>query len=329
MSLTPKEMLQKIKGPLALLPTHFNKDESLDLGAMRATAEFVLKSMEGKDGCVMIAGSTSEFYAMTDKESLDMIDAVVDVIKGKVPLIAGTGRAATGLTIDMSMKAQDAGVDLAMVSNPYYLMITDEGLYRHFSKVAEALDIGVMIYDNPTTSKMNVPVDIMKRLSKIPNIIATKENSIDMDKIYWLTHETDSSEFIVTCGIGTNYYMYEAMLGVHAFVTDLMCIAPNLAYKMYDADCAKEYVAMKQVLDQIVPYNKFIAKCVSSRRIPTSIELAHGGRATSVYQSVMKKAMELVDLPGGVVREPLENLTNTEVADLRRALLDSGIPVVK
>jgi dihydrodipicolinate synthase/N-acetylneuraminate lyase len=98
---------------------------------------------------------------------------------------------------------------------------------------------------------------------------------------------------------------------------------------MYEADCAKDYQGMKKVLDQLVPYNRFIAKCVASRRIPTSIETAHGGRATAVYQSVMKKAMELVGLPGGIVREPLENLTGAEVKDLRRALIDSNITVVK
>lgn len=329
MSLLYNEMLKKIKGPLALLPTHFNNDESLDLGAMRATTEFALNAMQGKDGCIMIAGSTSEFYAMTDDESLAIIRTVVDVVKGKVPVIAGTGRAATGLTIDMSLRAQDAGIDLAMVSNPYYLMITDEGLYRHFSRIAEALDIGVMIYDNPTTSKMSVPVDTMKRLAQIPNIIATKENATDMDKIYWLIHETDPLEFAVTCGIGNNYYIYEAMLGVQAFVTDLMCIAPSLAYAMYDAACLHDYARMKAVLDQLVPYNQFISRCVAKRRIPTTIETGYGGRATSVYQSVMKKAMELVGLMGGVVREPLENLTSEEVCELRTALIESGIVLAK
>ena len=324
-----KEVIKKIRGPLALLPTHFNSDESLDLGAMRETAEFAASAMEGKDGCIMIAGSTSEFFAMSDDETLDLIRAVVDTVKGRVPVIAGTGRAATGLTIEMSKKAQDLGIDIAMISNPYYMMTTDEGLYRHFSKVAEALDIGVMIYDNPTTSKMAVPVPIMKRLSKIPTIISTKETSIDMDKIYQLVHETDPEEFVVTCGIGNNYYAFEAVLGVRAFSTDLICICPDLAYAMHDAAVAGDYEQMVRVLDQIKPYNDVIAACVARRKIPTTIETGYGGRATTVYQSVMKKAMELIGLPGGVAREPLENLTDEEVAELRDALIRCGVKVVK
>lgn len=325
MALNYSEMLKKLKGPLALLPTHFNKDESLDLGAMVATTEFVLDEMAGKDGCLMIAGSTSEFYAMSDEESLELIKCVVETVDGRVPIIAGTGRAATKLSIEFSKKAEDLGIDCAMITNPYYLMTSDEGLYRHFSQIAEALEIGVMVYNNPTTSKMWVPVPIMKRLSKIPNIIASKENSTTMEKLYWMMNEIDPNEFAVCCGIGNMYFLYEALLECKSFVTEMVCIAPDIAYGMYDASTKQDYKGLKRWLDKLVPYHRFIGKCVASRNIPTTIEQEVGGRATAVYQSVMKKSMELVGLPGGVVREPLENLTNQEVAELKIALLECGI----
>ena len=325
MGFSPKEMQAKLKGPLALLPTHFNDDESLDLGAMRATAQFAVEQMEGKDGCIMIAGSTSEFYAMTDEESLAMIKTVVETANGKVPIIAGTGRAATKLSIDMSLQAQDLGIDCAMITNPYYLMTADEGLYRHFSKIAEKLDIGVMVYNNPSTSKMQIPVDIMQRLSKVPNIIASKENATTMEKAYWMMEEIDPEDFTVCCGIGNIYFIYEALLGCRSFVTELICFAPDIAYGMYDAAMQKDYDTMKAWLDKLIPYHKFIGRCVAKRRIPTTIEQEVGGRATSVYQSVLKKSMELAGQPGGIVREPLENLTTEEVAELKVALTACGI----
>jgi 4-hydroxy-tetrahydrodipicolinate synthase len=325
MSLTPQEMLKKLKGPLALLPTHFNKDESLDLEAMRATAEFARDQIMGKDGCIMITGSTSEFYAMTDEESLAVLDTVVKTVDGKVPVIAGTGRAGTKLAIDMSLKAQDKGIDLAMITNPYYLQCTDEGLYRHFSKIAEALKIGVMIYNNPTTSKMWTPVSVMQRLSMIPNIIASKENTTVMERIYWMMDAINPEEFTVCCGIGNLYYLYEAILNCKAYVTELVCFAPQIAYAMYDMACQKNYSELKKQLDRLIPYHKFIGACVSRRNIPTVLCEEVGGRATAVYQSVMKKAMELTGLPGGVVREPLENLTDTETAELKDILKDIGL----
>lgn len=325
MSLSYQEMFQKIQGVISLLPTHFNRDESLDLGAMRETAEYACQQLKGREGAIMIAGSTSEFYAMTDEETLAMIDAVVKTVGGRVPVIAGTGRAATGLTIDISRRAQELGIDCALVSNPYYMQVTDEGLYRHFSKVAESLDIGVMIYNNPSTSKMFVPPHIIKRLSKIPNIIASKENATTIEKCYWMRAETDPSEFKVCCGIGHLNYMYEAPFGCPAMVTELMLLSPGLIFDFYDACVEKDFLRANRLMDQIIPYHKFIARCVERRSIPSTNDPEIGGRATALYQSVLKCAMEILGLPGGVVREPLENLTEEERQELKGVLRECGM----
>lgn len=325
MSLKPQEMITRIKGPLTIFPTHFADNGDLDLGATRASAEYALETYAGHDGCVMIAGSTSEFYAMTDEESLAMIKTVVDVLGGKVPVIAGTGRAATRLSIDMSVKAQDLGIDMAMVSNPYYMHVSEEGLYRHFSLIAEKLDIGVMVYDNPTTSKIAIPPHLMKRLSKVPNIISVKENTTSIENYYWMQHAVDPSDMIIACGIGHLTYLFEAPLGCPAFVSELLCFAPDIVFAIYDAAVEKDYQKMKQQLDLLIPYHEFVADCVSRRRIPTVLGQELGGKATAVYQSILKKAMELVGLPGGIVREPLENITNAETAELKNVLAAIGI----
>lgn len=324
MSLSYQQMFERMKGVISLLPTHFNRDESLDLGAMKETAEYACQQLKGRDGAIMIAGSTSEFYAMTDEETLQMIDAVVKTVNGRVPVIAGTGRAATRLTVDISKKAQDLGIDCALVSNPYYMQVTDEGLYRHFSMVAEALDIGIMIYNNPSTSKMFVPPHIISRLSKIPNIIASKENATTIEKYYWMKVKTNPEEFKVCCGIGHLNYMYEAPYGCPAVVTELMLLSPKLIFDFYDACQAGNYAQANRLMDQIIPYHEFIAECVARRNIPTTNDPEIGGRATALYQSVLKCAMEILGLPGGVVREPLENLTEAENEELRGVLSACG-----
>ena len=321
MSLSYQEMLKRLNGVIGLLPTYFNDDETLDLGAMRETAEFACEQLEGHDGAIMIAGSTSEFYAMTDEENLQMIDTVVKTVNGRVPVIAGTGRAATGLTIDVSKRAQDLGIDCALVSNPYYMQITEDGLYRHFSKIAEALDIGVMIYNNPSTSKMFVPPNIIAKLSKIPNIIASKENATTIEKYYWMKTETDPDEFKVCCGIGHLNYMFEAPFGCPAMVTELLLLAPTLVLDFYDACKAQDFAEATRLMDQIIPYHKFISRCVAKRSVPSTNDPEIGGRATALYQSVIKRAMEFLGLPGGVVREPLENLTDSEIAELKEVLI--------
>ena len=325
MGLKPQEMIKKLKGPLTIFPTHFKDNGDLDLDAMRVSAEYAKEVYKGHDGCMMIAGSTSEFYAMTDEESLAMIKTVADVLGGSVPLIVGTGRAATRLSIDMSVKAQDLGIDMAMITNPYYMHVTEDGLYRHFSQIAEKLDIGVMIYDNPTTSKIAIPPHLMQRLSKVPNIIGVKENTTSIENYYWMTKVVDPADMVITCGIGHLTYMFEAPLGVPAFVSELVCFAPKIAFAIYDAAVAKDYAEMRRQLDLLVPYHRFVAGCVARRSIPTILGQEWGGKATSVYQSILKKAMELVGLPGGVVREPLENITDAEVVELKGVLHSIGI----
>ncbi len=325
MALKPQEMIKKLKGPLALFPTHFDKKGDLDLGATKASAEYAKETMRGRDGCIMIAGSTSEFYAMTDVESADLIKTVVDTIGGSVPVIAGTGRAATRLTIDMSKKAEDLGIDLAMVTNPYYMHITEEGIYRHFSQVAEELSIGVMVYNNPTTSKIAIPPHLMQRLSKVSNIIASKENTTNIENYYWMINSVNPEDMVITCGIGHLMYLFEAPLGSPAFVTELVCFAPNIAFAIYEAAQQKDFVRMKAELDRLIPYQQFVAKCVARRPIPTILGQEWGGKATAVYQSILKKAMELVGLPGGVVREPLENITDAEVKELKEVLKTIGV----
>lgn len=325
MALAPHEMIKRLEGPLALFPTHFNSNGDLDLGAMRASAQYARQTMRGKKGCVMIAGSTSEFYAMTDDESAAMIRTVVDALGGEIPVIAGTGRAATRLTQDMSERAQDLGIDCAMISNPYYMHVTEEGLYRHYSLVAERLHIGVMVYDNPTTSKIAIPPRLMGRLSKVPNIIGVKENTTNIETYYWMRQEVDPADMVIVCGIGHLTYLFEAPLGCPAFVTELVCFAPGIAYAIHDAAVARDYVAMKAELDRLIPYQRFVASCVARRNVPTILGQEWGGKATTVYQSILKCAMELVGLPGGIVREPLENITDAEKTELAEVLRMIGV----
>jgi 4-hydroxy-tetrahydrodipicolinate synthase len=325
MPLKPEEMIKKIRGPLTIFPTHFSKDGKLDLGAMKTSAEYAKEVYKGHEGCVMIAGSTSEFYAMTDDESAAMIKAVVDVLSGHVPVIAGTGRAATGLSVEMTRRAADLGIDMALVSNPYYMHISEEGLYRHFSQVSGSVNVGSMIYDNPSTSKIAIPPSLMAKLSKIPNIISVKENTLSIENYYWMSHAVDPKDMTLTCGIGHLMYLFEAPLGCRAFVSEILCFAPKIAFAIQDAAERGDYEGMKKETARLDPYLRFVSRCVARRNIPTILGTEYGGKATSVYQSILKKAMELTGLPGGLVRDPLDNITDDEVAELRNILKEAGL----
>jgi dihydrodipicolinate synthase/N-acetylneuraminate lyase len=118
--------------------------------------------------------------------------------------------------------------------------------------------------------------------------------------------------------------MFESILDCPAFVTELLCVFPEVAFGLYDAARAKDSTGMYALMNRLIPYHKFISDCVARREVPTVLGTEVGGRATALYQSIIKKAMELRGLPGGVVREPLENITDAETAELRDVLVQIG-----
>jgi 4-hydroxy-tetrahydrodipicolinate synthase len=105
----PEELLKKTKGVVHLVMTHFDQDDRLDEKALRKSLQFVIKALEGEDAVFLVTGSTAEFYAMSDEENRRVIRTAVEEVNGRFPVIAGTGRPGTKLTIEMSQIAQETG----------------------------------------------------------------------------------------------------------------------------------------------------------------------------------------------------------------------------
>jgi 4-hydroxy-tetrahydrodipicolinate synthase len=292
----PKELKDKIKGIIHLVVSPFDKNGQLDEKTLRKSLNYAADALEGWDAVFLATGSTAEFYAMTGDECEKAIRITVEEVGGKFPVIAGTGRPGTKLTIEMSQSAQNLGADGVLIVSPYYQPATKEGLFRHFKEVAENIDIGIMIYNNPATSKLWIPPDLMARLSKIENIIADKENTTNAVAYYWMQKAVDPKDMVIICGIGQLMYTFCAVYGCPGFVTELT------KYQQFLAELAQKRSAIPTVLS---PY-------ISSGEL-------------TLYQTVIKEAMSLIGLPSGAVREPMENLTAGEKQELRKVLTDMGI----
>ena len=322
----PKELKQKIKGVIQLVMTHFDDKGDLDLKALKKSVRHVANSLKGADAVFLVTGSTAEFYSMTDEENMEVIRTVVDEVNGEFPVIAGTGRAGTRLTIEMSQQAQKIGADGVMIVNPYYHLVTKEGLYRHFKEVAENIDIGIMIYNNPVTSKLWVPPDLMARLSKIENIIADKENNASAGAYFWMQKAVDPEDMVIICGIGQIMFTFESVYGCPGYVTELANFAPELAVKLYKAAKQRDFDEVVELANKIAPFHEFLTRCAKKREgIPTVLSSAVSIEELPFYQSATKQAMSLIGLPGGKVREPMENITDQEKEELRIVLKQMGV----
>lgn len=163
---------------LTAMVTPFDNRGNLDLDKTTQLVEYLLKN--GTDGLV-VAGTTGESPTLTSEEKVALFKHVVKVVGKRVPVIAGTGSNNTHATIELTRKAEEAGVDGVMLVAPYYNKPSQEGMYQHFSTVAKETSLPIMLYNIPGRSIVNMDVDTIVRLSKVENIVSVKDASGDLD----------------------------------------------------------------------------------------------------------------------------------------------------
>ena len=130
---------------------------------------------------LVVSGTTGESPTLTTEEKVELFKFVVEVVDGRVPVIAGTGSNNTRASINLTKLAEETGVDGIMLVVPYYNKPSQEGLYQHFKAIAESTSLPIMLYNIPGRSVVNMSVETIVRLSKIPNIVALKEASGNLD----------------------------------------------------------------------------------------------------------------------------------------------------
>ncbi|PLS06570.1 4-hydroxy-tetrahydrodipicolinate synthase [Neobacillus cucumis] len=158
--------------------TPLDKKGHIDFGKTTQLVNYLIEN--GTDSLV-IAGTTGESPTLSKEEKLALFDHVVKAVKKRVPVIAGTGSNNTYASIELTKKAEQLGVDAIMAVGPYYNKPNQEGLYQHFKAIAEATTLPMMVYNIPGRSSVNIQPQTVVRLSKIPNIVAVKEASGDLN----------------------------------------------------------------------------------------------------------------------------------------------------
>jgi len=168
-----------LKGAISALVTPF-KDGNIDEAGLRRIIEFQIKN--GIDGLVP-CGTTGESATLTYEEHDRVIALTIEIAAGRVPVIAGTGSNSTTETILLTKNAKKAGADAALLITPYYNKPTQLGLYEHYRKVAEEVDIPIVLYNVPGRTSVNMLPETVARLSEIENIIGIKEATGDLKQV--------------------------------------------------------------------------------------------------------------------------------------------------
>ncbi|MET0959453.1 MAG: 4-hydroxy-tetrahydrodipicolinate synthase, partial [Psychrobacillus psychrotolerans] len=163
---------------LTAMVTPFDHNEEIDFPATRNLINYLIAN--GTEGLV-VSGTTGESPTLTDEEKVQLFKFTVEVVNGRVPVIAGTGSYSTKASIELTKQATDAGVDGIMLVVPYYNKPSQEGLYQHFQTIAVTTSLPIMLYNIPGRSVVNMSLDTVIRLSQIPNIVAIKEAGGNLD----------------------------------------------------------------------------------------------------------------------------------------------------
>ncbi len=217
------------KGSFTAIVTPFSNGR-LDEKAFKALVEWQIE--QGTHGLVP-CGTTGETPTLTHEEHDRVIELCVDVVKGRVPVIAGTGSNSTDEAITLTAHAKQAGADAALLVAPYYNKPTQEGIFRHFEAVAKAVDIPIVLYNVPGRTVTDISVETVQRLAKIPNIIGIKDATADLARPL-LTRVACGPNFLQFSGEDATATAFLAQGGVGC-ISVTSNVAPALCAQMQNA----------------------------------------------------------------------------------------------
>ena len=171
---------QVFKGSGCAIVTPFNSDGTIDEVKFKELIEFQIK---GKTDCIVVMGTTGEASTCCDEEHLKAIELCVKYVDKRVPVVAGCGSNDTMHAVALSVEAEKHGADGLLQVTPYYNKTSQRGLIKHFTAIADAVSIPVILYNVPSRTGMTIKPETYLELSKHPNIVATKEASGDLSAI--------------------------------------------------------------------------------------------------------------------------------------------------
>jgi 4-hydroxy-tetrahydrodipicolinate synthase len=228
-----------------------HEDGSLDLPGMRQLVDFHVQ--EGTDAIVVV-GTTGESPTVTVEEHHELIELVVKQAAGRIPVIAGAGANSTAEAIEMTRFAKAAGADAALSVVPYYNKPTQEGLYRHFKAIAEAVDIPVILYNVPGRTVADMANETTLRLAQIPNIVGIKDATGSIDR---------GSELIARAPQGFSIYSGDdasacalLLLGAQGNISVVANVAPRLMHEMCAAALRGDLLKARELNFRLLGLNR-------------------------------------------------------------------------
>lgn len=259
-----------LKGSLVAIATPMQPDGALDIPALRALIEFHVD--QGTDG-IVIVGTTGESPTVDFDEHCQLIRVTVEQVRGRIPVIAGTGANCTREAIELTEQAKEAGADACLLVTPYYNKPPQEGLYQHFKAVAEAVDIPQILYNVPGRTGCDLSNDTTLRLAAIPNIVGIKDATGNIERGSDLLRRAPA-DFAVYSGDDASSLAL-MLLGGHGTISVTANVAPKLMHQMCAHAFAGDVSRAREINRKLLPLHQKLF--VEANPIPVKWVLSQMG----------------------------------------------------
>lgn len=291
-----------ITGSIVAIVTPMQEDGSLDLPRLRSLIDFHVA--EGTDG-IVIVGTSGESPTVSYDEHRELIRVAVEHSAGRVPIIAGTGANSTSEAIELTEYAKQVGVYASLSVVPYYNKPTQEGLYRHFRAIAEAVDIPIILYNVPGRTVADMSNDTVLRLAEVPGIIGIKDATGNMERASDLIQRAPK-DFALYSGDDASTVAF-ILLGGHGCISVTANVAPRLMHEMCTAALQGDVVKAREIHFRLLGLHRNLF--LEANPIP------------------VKWAVSQMGLIGSGIRLPLTPLSDSCHDRLCDAMRQAGIAV--
>ena len=239
--------MAQLTGSMVAIVTPMHEDGSLDFDAFRKLIDWHIT--EGTDGIVVV-GTSGESPTVDFDEHHQLIKTAVEHAKGRVPIVAGTGANSTREAIELSAYAKKAGADASLSVVPYYNKPTQEGLYRHFRAIAEAVEIPQIVYNVPGRTVADLQTETMLRLAQVPNIVGLKDATANIERGADLLRQLPAHVAVYSGDDATGIALM--LLGGRGVISVTANVAPRLMHEMCAAALKPDPALAREINNRLM-----------------------------------------------------------------------------
>lgn len=288
------------RGMFVPIVTPFKEDQSIDFDSFKKVIDFVIDS--GVDG-MLICGGTGEYHMMALEEQKEVIKRGCEFVAGRVPVVAGVSQSTASATIELANYAAECGAQWGLVLPPYYQPTTREGVIDFFEEIAAKSKVGIVIYNNPLATAVDLDVDLIYELAQNENIVSLKDTAdmIHTSKVVALTKDVE------------NFTVFQ---GYEHLILPALAIGADGGYAILMNALPKEYARLYELTKQ--------DKWGEAAELNLSMAPLYTAMEEEPYPAPVKAAMQMLGVPGGYVRKPLVETSDGLKSRMKEALKSIG-----